>query len=70
MDTPNTAPLAGVRILDLSRRLPGPPGAQYLADLVADVVKIEDTLADDHAPPPLRAICNRNKRPSPGRRPS
>ena len=62
MDTPNTAPLAGVRILDLSRLLPGPLGAQYLADLGADVIKIEDTLAGDYAPPSLRAVCNRNKR--------
>ncbi|MFD4838808.1 CaiB/BaiF CoA transferase family protein [Achromobacter sp. NPDC058515] len=62
MDTPNTAPLAGVRILDLSRLLPGPLGAQYLADLGADVVKIEDPRTGDYAPPPLRAVCNRNKR--------
>lgn len=62
MDTPNTAPLAGIRILDLSRLLPGPLGAQYLADLGADVIKIEDTQAGDYAPPALRAVCNRNKR--------
>lgn len=62
MDTPNTAPLAGIKILDLSRLLPGPLGAQYLADLGADVIKIEDTQAGDYAPPALRAMCNRNKR--------
>lgn len=62
MDTPNTAPLAGIKILDLSRLLPGPLGAQYLADLGADVIKIEDTQAGDYAPPALRAVCNRNKR--------
>lgn len=62
MDTPNTAPLAGIRILDLSRLLPGPLGAQYLADLGAEVIKIEDTQAGDYAPPALRAVCNRNKR--------
>ncbi|WP_417222205.1 CaiB/BaiF CoA transferase family protein [Achromobacter spanius] len=62
MDTPNTAPLAGIRVLDLSRLLPGPLGAQYLADLGADVIKIEDTQAGDYAPPALRAVCNRNKR--------
>ncbi len=58
----NTAPLHGVRILDLSRLLPGPLGVQYLADLGADVIKIEDTGAGDYAPPALRAVCNRNKR--------
>jgi len=62
LDTPNTAPLAGIKILDLSRLLPGPLGAQYLADLGADVIKIEDTQAGDYAPPALRAVCNRNKR--------
>jgi len=62
LDTPNTAPLADIRILDLSRLLPGPLGAQYLADLGADVIKIEDTQAGDYAPPSLRAVCNRNKR--------
>ncbi|QKH37454.1 hypothetical protein FOC84_21970 [Achromobacter pestifer] len=32
MDTPNTAPLAGVRILDLSRLLPGDHTDQILRE--------------------------------------
>ena len=46
--------LAGVRVLDLSRLLPGGFCSLMLADLGADVVKVEDTGAGDYvrwAPP-------------------
>jgi crotonobetainyl-CoA:carnitine CoA-transferase CaiB-like acyl-CoA transferase len=64
-------PLQGVRVLDLSRLLPGPWATLVLADLGADVVKVEDPLGGDYLRwmPPLVGeqsgyfhALNRNKR--------
>jgi alpha-methylacyl-CoA racemase len=43
------SPLAGVRVLDLTRLLPGPVASLILADLGATVDKVEDPQAGDYA---------------------
>ena len=48
MNSPVAAPLAGLRILDLTRLLPGPAATMHLADFGADVIKIEDTGDGDY----------------------
>jgi len=72
---PNTQsgarPLAGIRVLDLSRLLPGPFATLVLADLGARVDKIEDAVGGDylrHMPPAVAGesasfhLLNRGKR--------
>jgi crotonobetainyl-CoA:carnitine CoA-transferase CaiB-like acyl-CoA transferase len=64
-------PLQSIRVLDLSRLIPGPFATLVLADLGATVDKLEDTAAGDylrHLPPHLGGasaafqLLNRNKR--------
>jgi crotonobetainyl-CoA:carnitine CoA-transferase CaiB-like acyl-CoA transferase len=61
---PGWGALRGVRILDLSVLLPGPFATEILADLGADVVKVEPPKGDNarHMPMEMFRMANRNKR--------
>ena len=51
-DTPRGGPLVGIRVLELAGMGPGPHGAMLLADLGADVVRVQrpGTLPADGRP--------------------
>lgn len=64
-DESSTAPLAGLRVLDLSELLPGPFMTQSLVELGADVIKVEREPHGDpirRAAPALFTAVNRGKR--------
>lgn len=66
-----SGPLSGVKIIDFTRLLPGPLATMFLADMGADVIKVEDPDNPDYIrnfPPFMNGISayylalNRNKR--------
>jgi alpha-methylacyl-CoA racemase len=60
--TPGRGPLAGVRVVELAGIGPGPFAAMLLADLGADVVRVDRPGGSGLAIDPAYDITNRNKR--------
>ncbi len=60
--TTRTGPLAGVRVVELAGIGPGPFAAMLLADLGADVVRIDRPGGPGLGIDPARDLTNRNKR--------
>ncbi|WP_406197172.1 CoA transferase [Kitasatospora sp. NBC_01560] len=61
-DTSSPGPLAGVRVVELAGIGPGPFAAMLLADLGADVVRVDRPNASPLGIDPAYDVTNRNKR--------
>src|SRR5690606_33783985 len=60
--TPGDGPLAGVRVVELAGIGPGPFAAMLLADLGADVVRVDRPGGPALGVDPAHDVTNRNKR--------
>ena len=49
-DEPGAWPLAGWRVVDLSRNIAGPYCSKMLVDAGAEIVKVENPAGGDHIP--------------------
>ena len=61
-DHPASGPLAGIKVIDLTRGIPGAIATMLLADYGADVLKLQNPLGDLLESSPAYRVWNRGKK--------
>ena len=61
-DHPTSGPLAGIKVVDLTRGIPGAIATMLLADYGADVIKLQNPLGDPLESSPAYRVWNLGKK--------
>ena len=61
-ERPASGPLSGIKVVDLTRGIPGAIATMLLADYAADVVKLQNPSGDPLENSPAYRVWNRGKK--------